>query len=618
MHPRGLRHRARRDRPADLSAVRAVRSGAGHDHDHPGHGSDATGAGRSAQAHRRDRARSCTTMFGSPALLDVLGRHAEASGTRLATLRRVISAGAPVPPDVVARACRTAADDATFWTPYGATECLPVAVIEGREILRSASARHRRRRRHLRRSAAGRQHRCASSRIDDGSIPRWREGVQVPHGRGRRDHRRRSHRRPAPTSAARRRPRWRRSARRLPDGSERIVHRMGDLGWFDRAGPAVVLRTQVAPRAHAKTAHCSPNRSKPVFNTHPDVRRTALVGLGAGDAQRAGAVRRARARATGTRCAPSWPRIGASHAMSRGIATLPAPSGIPGRHPPQRQDRPRGARALGRARGPARAQRGTGAGSTLMRVLVTGGGGFLGSAICRLLRARGDEVVSLTRGHYPQLEWLGVRQVAGDIASLDAVLRGEQGLRRGDPYRGQGRRLGRAGGLLPGQCRRHRPRDRGLLHERHRPPRVHLHAQRGARRPRPRRRRRARAARDPLQRALPARPRRSPNSACARPTGRTWPRSRCARTWSGARATTTCCRAWCGARAPGACASSARPQAGRRDLHRQRRAGPSRRARSRASPAPTAPVAPTSSATTRRGSSTTSSTRCSTPAGCPR
>lgn len=62
-----------------------------------------------------------------------------------------------------------------------------------------------------------------------------------------------------------------------------------------------------------------------------------------------------------------------------------------------------------------------------MRVLVTGGGGFLGSAICRLLRARGDEVVSLTRGHYPQLEWLGVRQVAGDIASLDAVLLASKG-----------------------------------------------------------------------------------------------------------------------------------------------------------------------------------------------
>src|SRR3546814_5362536 len=26
-------------------------------------------------------------------------------------------------------------DDAQFWTPYGATECLPVAIIEGRELL---------------------------------------------------------------------------------------------------------------------------------------------------------------------------------------------------------------------------------------------------------------------------------------------------------------------------------------------------------------------------------------------------------------------------------------------------------------------------------------------------
>ena len=62
-----------------------------------------------------------------------------------------------------------------------------------------------------------------------------------------------------------------------------------------------------------------------------------------------------------------------------------------------------------------------------MRVLVTGGGGFLGTAICRLLRARGDEVVSLARNAYPQLEWLAVRQVQGDIASLDAVLAASKG-----------------------------------------------------------------------------------------------------------------------------------------------------------------------------------------------
>ena len=56
-----------------------------------------------------------------------------------------------------------------------------------------------------------------------------------------------------------------------------------------------------------------------------------------------------------------------------------------------------------------------------MRVLVTGGGGFLGQAICRLLRERGDEPVSLARNRYPQLEWLQVRQIPGDVTNLDTV-----------------------------------------------------------------------------------------------------------------------------------------------------------------------------------------------------
>ncbi|QXE88495.1 NAD-dependent epimerase/dehydratase family protein [Geomonas nitrogeniifigens] len=62
-----------------------------------------------------------------------------------------------------------------------------------------------------------------------------------------------------------------------------------------------------------------------------------------------------------------------------------------------------------------------------MRALVTGGGGFLGSAIVRQLRARGDEVVSFSRGEYPELASLGVEQYRGDLADLNAVVQAAQG-----------------------------------------------------------------------------------------------------------------------------------------------------------------------------------------------
>ncbi len=59
----------------------------------------------------------------------------------------------------------------------------------------------------------------------------------------------------------------------------------------------------------------------------------------------------------------------------------------------------------------------------MSKVLVTGGGGFLGSAIVRGLVKRGDAVRSFSRGFYPELERLGVEQVQGDISEPDAVER---------------------------------------------------------------------------------------------------------------------------------------------------------------------------------------------------
>jgi nucleoside-diphosphate-sugar epimerase len=63
-----------------------------------------------------------------------------------------------------------------------------------------------------------------------------------------------------------------------------------------------------------------------------------------------------------------------------------------------------------------------------MNILVTGGGGFLGQALCRGLVERGHAVVSFNRGHYPALDALGVRQLQGDLADRDAVLRAAQGV----------------------------------------------------------------------------------------------------------------------------------------------------------------------------------------------
>ena len=62
-----------------------------------------------------------------------------------------------------------------------------------------------------------------------------------------------------------------------------------------------------------------------------------------------------------------------------------------------------------------------------MKALVTGGGGFLGSAIVRLLRARGDEVRSFSRREYPELALLGVQQLRGDLADSDALTRAARG-----------------------------------------------------------------------------------------------------------------------------------------------------------------------------------------------
>jgi 2-alkyl-3-oxoalkanoate reductase len=56
-----------------------------------------------------------------------------------------------------------------------------------------------------------------------------------------------------------------------------------------------------------------------------------------------------------------------------------------------------------------------------MKALVTGGGGFLGSAIVKALLDRGDTVRAIQRGNYPFLKEQGAEVIQGDLIQADDI-----------------------------------------------------------------------------------------------------------------------------------------------------------------------------------------------------
>ena len=216
-----------------------------------------------------------TNLFGSPALLDTVGRYGEAHGARLPTVRRVISAGAPVPASVIARLMPMLAEGAVLHTGYGATESMPVASLDSGAILGETAAR----------TAAGEgvcvgqavgEMEIAIIGITDEAIPTWDPALALPSGqigeivvKG-----------PVVTRLYDARPEATALAK-IADG-EAVRHRMGDLGWLDTDGRLWMCGRKVHRVETAQgtlfTVPC-----EAVVNAHPAVRRSALVGIGRGE-----------------------------------------------------------------------------------------------------------------------------------------------------------------------------------------------------------------------------------------------------------------------------------------------------------------------------------------------
>ena len=217
-------------------------------------------------------------LFGSPALMRVLAEHGES----LPTLRRVTSAGAPVPPQIVQRILELLPPDARFWTPYGATECLPVAVIEGRELLELRARTEAGAGTCVGRPVSGNTVRIIA--IHDGAIARWDDALLARPG----DVGEITVAGPSATDAYFNRDDQTALAKireTLADGSTRIVHRMGDLGWLDGEGRLWFCgRKSQRVVVDAVTTLCT-EQVEPIFNTHPALARSALVGIGPRGAQ---------------------------------------------------------------------------------------------------------------------------------------------------------------------------------------------------------------------------------------------------------------------------------------------------------------------------------------------
>ncbi|MFN8576336.1 MAG: fatty acid CoA ligase family protein [Candidatus Sericytochromatia bacterium] len=213
-----------------------------------------------------------TNMFGSPALINTLSRYGEKNNIKLKTIKRTISAGAPVSATILERFTKMLPDEARIFTPYGATECLPISSINNKEILNDT--------RQLTDLGKGV---CIGKpvstiqvdiiKITDEQIEFWNDGLKLKQGEigeivVKGDN---------VTLSYYNRENSNKLAK-IYDSQDKksLRHRMGDLGYFDERG-RLWFCGRKAHRVITEKETLYTIQCESIFNTHKEVFRTALV-----------------------------------------------------------------------------------------------------------------------------------------------------------------------------------------------------------------------------------------------------------------------------------------------------------------------------------------------------
>jgi acyl-coenzyme A synthetase/AMP-(fatty) acid ligase len=213
-----------------------------------------------------------TNMFASPALLNRVGAFGKKRGVRLPSLRRVVSAGAPVAPANIEQFSSLLTETAEIHTPYGATEAVPIISMGSHEILNETRA--------LSEQGYGMcvgrpigQTDVRIIRITDEPIANWSDALPVADGdigeivvRGDLVTRRYYRDEKADALA------------KIADG-DTFWHRMGDLGWRDSKN-RIWFCGRKSHRVGTPAGDMFTIPCEALFNNHPGVYRSALVGIG--------------------------------------------------------------------------------------------------------------------------------------------------------------------------------------------------------------------------------------------------------------------------------------------------------------------------------------------------